>query len=397
MDVVVIAAGRGTRMRPLTNTRPKPLLPVGEYRLIGEVLRRCQPVADRFIVVTGYRGADIEAHLGDRFGGVAVDYVTQPEPAGTADAVAQVREHVTGRFLVVNADVIVAQEAIAAVADAAGHTLLATRVDNPGSYGVVETEGRRLRALHEKPTTPPSNRVNAGVYAFTPPIFEAIDRISPSPRGEYELTAAIERAVADGATVSVVDTDGPWLDVGRPWELLDALAVTLGELPSQLAGTIEDGATIEGAVRCAPDARIRAGAYLEGPVVIGAGADVGPNAYIRGPTVIGPDVRVGNGVEIKASILSGDTNVGHLAYVGDSVLGEAVNFGAGTVVANLRHDDRAVRMRVDGTTVDTGRRKLGVVVGARSKTGINTSLNAGVVLGVEARTTPGAVVTDDRR
>ena len=397
MDVVVIAAGRGTRMRPLTKTRPKPLLPVGQRSLIEELLHRCRGVADRYLVVTGYRGGDIEAHLGTAFAGRPIEYVSQPEPKGTADAVSQVREHVTDRFLMLNADVIVDPAAIEAVAAAAGHTLLATRVEEPTAYGIVETAGRRLQALHEKPTDPPSNRANAGVYAFEPSIFEAIAAITPSPRGEYELTDAIERTVADGGTVTVVDTEGPWLDVGRPWELLDAIAETLRDLQPAHDGTIEEGATLTGAVAVADTARVRAGAYIEGPVVLKPGADVGPNAYVRGPAVLGPDVRVGNGVEVKRSILGADTNVGHLSYVGDSVLGQSVNFGAGTIVANLRHDERPVRMRVKGEAVDTGRRKLGVIVGDRSKTGINTSLNAGVVLGVGARTGPGEVLTADRR
>ena len=146
----------------------------------------------------------------------------------------------------------------------------------------------------------------------------------------------------------------------------------------------------------AAGARIRDGAYVEGPVTIRPGADVGPNAYVRGPTTIGPDVEVGNGVEIKHSVLMDETSVNHLSYVGDSVLGADVNFGAGTVVANLRHDDESVEMTVKGETVDTGRRKLGVVVGNGTKTGINTSLNAGVKLGVETMTRPGESVLKDR-
>jgi NDP-sugar pyrophosphorylase family protein len=140
---------------------------------------------------------------------------------------------------------------------------------------------------------------------------------------------------------------------------------------------------------------VRSGAYVEGPVVIQSGADVGPNAYVRGATVIGSGVRVGNAVEVKNSILMKGATVGHLSYVGDSVLGADVNFGAGTTVANLRHDDANVRMRVKGGPVDTGRRKLGVVVGDGTKTGINTSINAGVKLGAKTRTPPGKPITRD--
>jgi len=108
-------------------------------------------------------------------------------------------------------------------------------------------------------------------------------------------------------------------------------------------------------------------------------------------------VKVGHAVEIKNSVLMADATVGHLSYVGDSILGERVNFGAGTNVANLRHDDEPVRLTVKGDRVSTGRRKFGVVVGDEAKTAINTSLNAGVVLGQGVTTTPGEVVTRDRR
>jgi len=128
------------------------------------------------------------------------------------------------------------------------------------------------------------------------------------------------------------------------------------------------------------------------------GAEVGPNAYVRGPAVVGVGAHVGHAVELKNSVLMSGASVGHLSYVGDSVVGENVNFGAGTVVANLRHDGRNVVARVkDGDEkVDTGRRKFGVVVGDAAKTGINTSLNAGVRLGAGAKTAPSEAVMKDK-
>jgi len=153
---------------------------------------------------------------------------------------------------------------------------------------------------------------------------------------------------------------------------------------------------VSGAVVGEDGARIRSGTYVEGPVVIREGADVGPNAYVRGATVLGPDARVGNAVEVKNSVLMEGATVGHLSYVGDSILGRDVNFGAGTVVANLRHDDESIRMTVKDERVDTGRRKLGVVAGDDVKTGIDTSLNAGLSLSTGARSEPGETVLRDR-
>ena len=396
MDGGIIAAGKGTRMRPLTERRPKPLLPVGDTTLLERTLEQCAAVVDRFVIVVGYRADDIKEAVGDTFQGTPVEYVTQQAALGTAHAIGQASELIDDRFLVLNGDVVVDDTLPRRLAAADGAAMAVQPVENPSAYGVVETDAGVVTDLVEKPADPPSNLINTGVYAFTPALFEYIEATEESPRGEYEITDTIGRYLADGHAVTAIEYDGVWRDVGRPWELLAVTDIALDGLGKRLEGTVEADAHCHGAVVVEDGARVRSGAYIEGPVVIRSGADVGPNAYIRGPTVIGPDARVGNGVEIKHSVLFADVAVGHLSYVGDSVLGADVNFGAGTVVANLRHDDTTVHMTVKGESVDTGRRKLGVVIGDDAKTGINTSLNAGVRLGVGATTTPGESVLSDR-
>ncbi|MFB6133601.1 MAG: glucose-1-phosphate thymidylyltransferase, partial [Halanaeroarchaeum sp.] len=152
---------------------------------------------------------------------------------------------------------------------------------------------------------------------------------------------------------------------------------------------------LTGTVVVEAGASIRSGTTIEGPALIKSGADVGPNAYVRGATVVGEDCRVGHAVEIKNSVLFDGARVPHLSYVGDSVIGADVNLGAGTNVANLRHDGEPVRTLVNGETHDTDRRKFGVVCGDNVKTGINTSLNPGVKLPTNHRTRPGEVVFED--
>jgi bifunctional UDP-N-acetylglucosamine pyrophosphorylase/glucosamine-1-phosphate N-acetyltransferase len=324
-----------------------------------------------------------------------VSYTEQAEQLGTANAVEQAAPHVDEAFLVLNGDVYVTEQLVAALADESETAMAVQSVANPESYGVVERDGSAVTSIVEKPADPPSNFANLGLYRFTPRIFERIDDVEMSQRGEYELTDALEATIGEEG-VTAVEYDGEWLDVGRPWELLEANAAILETLDRDIRGDVESGATLQGQVVVQDDARVRDGAYIEGPVVIQSGADVGPNAYVRGATVIGPNVRVGNAVEVKNSILMADTAVGHHAYVGDSVLGANVNFGAGTKVANLRHDGGNVHAQVKGELTDTGRRKFGVVVGDGTKTGINTSLNAGVTLGTDTRTGLGECVTTDK-
>jgi len=397
---VVLAAGRGTRMRPLTDRRPKPLLPVGDRFLLERVFDTAIDAVDEFVVVTGFRGEMIRETIGESYRDHPVSYVRQEAPKGTAHAVSRAASVVDDDFLVLNGDVVVDASLPRALADADGTAVAGTEVVDPRAYGVLSTaEDGTLAGIVEKPDDPPTNLANVGCYAFESEVFDYIDRTPESERGEYEITTTIELLLADDRQIDVVPYAGTWLDVGRPWELLKANELALGglrESAESVAGVVEENVHLHGPVVVEDGARLRSGVYVEGPAVIRAGAEVGPNAYIRGASVIGPDVHVGHGVEIKNSVLMARASVGHLSYVGDSVLGRDVNFGAGTNVANLRHDGANVRLTVKDDRIDTGRRKLGVIVGDGAKTGINTSLNAGVRLGSDARIPPGETVTRDR-
>lgn len=182
----------------------------------------------------------------------------------------------------------------------------------------------------------------------------------------------------------------------HPWDLLRANELYVGALrEDDIRGEIHPLAVIDGRVVIGPGTRILPGVVIEGNVVIGADCKIGPNCYLRGNTSIGDRCHVGNAVEIKNSILLSRTNVGHLSYVGDSVLGEGVNFGAGTVTSNLRHDGRNHRTMVGGTLVDTGRRKFGCIVGDGVHTGINTSIYPGRKLFPGTSTRPGEIVRHD--
>ncbi|HDD72370.1 MAG TPA: glucose-1-phosphate thymidylyltransferase, partial [Candidatus Bathyarchaeota archaeon] len=186
-----------------------------------------------------------------------------------------------------------------------------------------------------------------------------------------------------------------WMDVGYPWSLLEANERVLKNLEAKILGEVEEGAVIKGPVYVGEGARVRSGAYVEGPVYIGPGADVGPNCYIRRYTSLGARVRVGNACEIKNSIVMDGTHIAHLSYVGDSVIGERCNFGAGTLIANLRFDDRPVKVMVKDRLVDSGRRKLGVIMGDEVKTGVNVSIMPGVKVGPRSWIAAGLTVYRD--
>lgn len=180
------------------------------------------------------------------------------------------------------------------------------------------------------------------------------------------------------------------------WDLLRANAEAM---TSRKTYVQESGAHaslyVDGRLQVGKGTKILPGVVIEGDVIIGDNCKVGPNCYIRGSTAIGDKCHVGQAVEIKNSILLSGTNVGHLSYLGDTILGEKVNFGAGTITSNLRHDGGPHRSPVAGRMVDTGRRKLGAIVGDGVHTGIHTSLYPGRKLWPKTSTLPGAIVEKD--
>lgn len=393
MQAVILAAGEGTRIRPLSASLPKPMLPVADRPLVAHTATAAaQAGADELILVVGYEADAVREYFGEEFAGVPVSYAVQEEQSGTADAVRAAREHIDGAFAVLNGDNLYEPEAVEELF-ADGPAIGAVRVENPSNYGVLSTEVGTVTDIVEKPADPPTNLANAGAYAFPAEAREWLD-VGKSERGEYEITDVLARVV-DEYDVSFAEMD-KWLDVGRPWELLEANEWKLGTLERDIRGDVHEDADLRGDVVVEEGATVDAGVVIKGPALIQSGASVGPNAYIRGATLVGEGAKVGHSVEVKNSVLGNGTSIGHLSYVGDSVLGRDVNFGAGTNVANLRHDDEAVKFTVKGDRKSTGRRKFGVVAGDEAKTGINSSLNAGLKLSAGATTKPGEVVTRDR-
>ena len=393
-QAVILAAGEGTRMRPLSASMAKPMLPVAGQPLAAHAARAAAAAgAEELVFVVGYRADDVRTYFGEAFAGVPVSYASQPEQAGTADAVQSAREFIDGPFAVLNGDNLYDPASIASLFSSTP-AVGVHQVDDPTSYGVLSTDGETATDIVEKPTDPPSDLANTGAYAFPEEALEWLD-VPASQRGEHEITDVVARVIRE-FDVRVVELDR-WLDIGRPWELLEANELLLDTLERDLRGDVHPDADIRGPVVVEEGAHVDAGVVVEGPSLIRSGAHIGPNAYVRAKTLVGPDAHVGHGVEVKNSVLMDSASVGHLSYVGDSVLGPDVNFGAGTTVANLRHDDRPVRMTVKGERVSTNRRKFGVVAGEGAKTGINTSINAGVVLGSNTSTAPGEALLRDRR
>ena len=404
MKAVILTAGEGTRMRPLTITRPKTMLKVGGKPILQYNVEALRDAGVKDIsMVVGYHEDVIKEHFKDGSDlGVNITYLTQKERLGTAHAIGKASNITDEEFIVLNGDIIIDPELINSLIGRynqgdASSILVLTEVEDPSSFGVVELDGDNITNIIEKPTPEeaPSNLINAGIYIFNPLIFDAIEKTEKSPRGEYEITDSLLIQIRENRGVVGFKSKNKWIDIGRPWELLDVNEHFLKDLETKIEGEVEEGATIHGPVHLGKGSIIRSGSYIMGPVYIGENCDIGPNNYLRKSTFIADNVSIGNAVEIKNSIIMDGTNINHLSYVGDSIIGANCNVAAGTNIANLRFDDGHVKIVVKGAKIDSGRRKFGAVFGDGVKTGINSSFNPGVKVGINSRVGSGAIIYSD--
>lgn len=378
---------------PLTESIPKPLLPVAGVPILSRVLDTAVDAgAEDLVIVSGHRGRAIRDRYGDSFGGVPLTYTEQDPPNGTAAAVASARHTIDGDYAVLNGDCLYRESDLAALF-ANGPAMGVHRVNDPRNYGVVTLKNGSVIDIVEKPADPPTSLANAGAYVLPEESLNYLE-VAKSNRDEYELTDTVREFISRGSIAAVEFED--WMDVGYPWEFLRANEEMLASVERSVDGTVHPAATLEGSVLVESGASVAAGVHIEGPVLVRSGSRIGPNAHIRGASVIGRGVTIGHAVEVKNSVVMDETAIPHLSYVGDSVIGRNVNLGAGTVVANVRHDREPVTCRVKGERVSTEREKFGTVIGHGTKTGINTSIDPGVRLGPKTRTAPGERIARDR-
>ncbi len=413
MKAIVLAAGRGKRLLPITSNRPKHLLEIAGRSILKRILDDLlnENYIEEIFVVIHYYSELIEKSIRNWYSKSSelkkIIFVHQLEPLGTGDAVHSALKQFKNpyeAFMVIYGDLILGDAITNMILEykkktISGVLVLGVTVKDPEKFGILEIEEGSLVSITEKMKNPPkSSLINGGVYIFPKDAVSMISKIGFSERNEKELTDVISSLIQDDFKIDVYQMLTSWFDIGHPWQLLDANEYLLNREKTnfQQLGFIEDGVTINGNIHVAKNAKIRSGTYIEGVVFIDEGADIGPNCYIRSNTYIGKMVRIGNACEIKNSILYNNTHAAHLSYVGDSILGENCNLGAGTITANLRHDGKKIKMTIKGKRENTGKRKLGVVMGDDVKTGIGVNILPGVKLSSNTWINAGETVSRDR-
>jgi UDP-N-acetylglucosamine diphosphorylase/glucosamine-1-phosphate N-acetyltransferase len=385
---VILAAGEGSRMRPLTYTRSKVMLPIANKPILEHLLVELRLAGIReFVIVVGYHDEQIRDYFGNGAAwDVDIQYFNQRTQKGTADALRQVQGLLKDRFVMINGDVIISYHDIEHLIKQDGNVMSVIELQDVTGMGVIEVNQDKVKRIYEKSSNPPTKMANAGLYLFNPDIFEAIEQTRISPRGEFEITDSIQILIDKTKNV-FYHVINEWLDLSYPWQLLTANEKHLAYHEPRYSGEIEPNVIIKGAVSIGQGTVVRSGSYIVGPVIIGPNCDIGPNCFIRPSTSIGGSCRIGAAVEVKNSIIMSGTKIPHFNYVGDSVIGENCNLGAGTKIANLKLNKSNIKIN----EIDTKRHKLGAIIGDNVQTGINSSINVGTLIGNDSFIGPGAL------
>ena len=329
MRALVLSGGEGSRLRPITSTSAKQLIPIAGTPILFHALAsiRDAGITEVGIVVGPPNEAEVRAAGGDgsRWG-IDVTCIRQEAPLGLAHAVMTARNFVAGRpFLMYLGDNVLPEGLTRFVREfertGPEAQIFLARVPEPERFGVVVLDGERVVRLVEKPREFVSDLALVGVYLFRDSILEACDTLRPSWRGEYEITEAIQWLVDHDRAVRAEMVTGWWKDTGRPGDLLEANRMMLSLVRPGIDGEVDDASTIEGAVSIAEGTKVTR-STIRGPVVIG------PDAVIDGST-IGPNVSLERGCRlvgssIEDSILMEQCTIDHVRGIASSILGRGV-------------------------------------------------------------------------
>ncbi|MBI2595769.1 NTP transferase domain-containing protein [Candidatus Daviesbacteria bacterium] len=394
-SLIILAAGKGTRLQPLTNTTPKPLIKIAGKLILEWNMENAYRYISEIVMVVGHLESLIRDYFGKSYKGVPIKYVTQKKLNGNAVALGLVKDVIGGsRLVIINGDDIYSKE-LFQKSFLGKDFLICRRQEDCSSVGAVKSNNGRLTEIVEKPKKFISNLANTGFYFVGSKIFQYCPKIKLSKRGEFEVTDLINLYAKD-RFIKIIRNDMGSIPISYPWQILEATQKLFsGMKKSLILGKVEKGVTIKGKIFLGKGSIIKSGAYLEGNFYIGENCVIGPNCYLKGFAALGNNCFVGNGSEVVRSSLGNDVSLRHQSYVGDSIIGNTTNFGAGSKVANLRHDFKNIKMMINNELTDTGRNKFGAVIGDGVKLGINTSVYPGVKIGSFKTTLPNEIVKKD--
>ena len=389
MKALIMAAGEGKRLSPFTQTTPKVLLQIAGKPIIHHLILEAKKAGIKeAVIVVRYLKEKIIEYFKNNDPGIKLTFVEQIPENGTGSAILSAENEFSDTFVVLAGDTVTESSIIQSVIEEhkKGITLAVKKVPNPREYGVVELSNGKISAFEEKPQNPKTDLANLSIYCMEPTIFSDLRRIGKSSRNEYEVVNLFVGAKA-------VVTTGMWKDIGYPWDLFDANEMLLNKLEQRNQGSIENS-TIKGKVILEKGAQI-INSYVEDYSYIGENTIIGPNSHLRGFNSIGKNCSIGSGSCVKNSILFDNVHAKHLTYIGDSVIGSDVNFGAGTQIANYRFDGSVVNVFTERGWTNTAKRKIGAFVGDGTKFGVLSCTMPGKIIGSNCQIHSGVIINQN--
>ena len=327
MKGIILHGGHGTRLRPLTHTGPKQLLPIANKPMSQYCLESLKDagISDIAIIIGGIGSNKVQEYYGngEKFG-VKITYVNQDEPRGIAQAIGLCKEFVgNDKFVVFLGDNIIKKSIINYVSkfkqSNASASILLCEVDNPTQFGIADVKDGMIKKIMEKPKNPPTNLAVTGIYLLTPKIFDIIDRLKPSWRNEYEITDALQMLLDEGHKIDFDMITDYWKDTGTPQDIIHANNVILSDMTPYFDGIREKNVTIENNVMVGKGTIIKEGSVLVGPSIIGKNCVIESNTYVGPNTSIGDNSKLSK-CNIENSIIMSGCNISGDFKIRDSII-----------------------------------------------------------------------------
>jgi UDP-N-acetylglucosamine diphosphorylase/glucosamine-1-phosphate N-acetyltransferase len=391
MKAIILAAWRGTRLQPLTNTTPKPMIQVCGKPILEYLMESIYSDVSEIILIVKYKEEIIRKYFWDTFKNTKISYITQWGNKGTAWALKNI--DLDDHVLILNWDSIINSKDIKQLIDSPSAWVLVKAVDNPEIYWICKVDSsNNIERIIEKPQEFIWNLASLWAFKFSPDIFKYIEQVELSDRWEYELPDAVNNYMVNN-DFNAIEIQWDFLDIWYPWDILTANSHFLNKLEkSEIKGTVEEWVHIKWNIILEEWAILKSWTYIEWNCYIWKNSSIGPHTYLRWETVIWEGCKIWNAVEVKNSCFWNNTNAAHLSYIWDSVIWNNVNLWWSFITANVRHDNKNNKVMIQNQLVDSGKRKLWVIIWDNVKTWVNTTVMPWRIIDTDSFTMPWEIV-----
>ncbi len=373
MKIIILAAWKWTRLQPLTNTTPKPLIKIQGKTIIEHNLEYIYKYVNEIIIIVKHKEEKFVEYFWYEYKWVKITYKTQWDKKWTWWALMWL--DIDDDVLIINWDSIFEKNDLEKIAKFNWYWVLVKIVANPQKYWIFKVDmDWNIKQVIEKPLEYVWNLASLWIYKFNDKIFEYIEQIELSSRGEYELTDAINLYVKNHP-LKTLEISWEFIDISYCWDILNANKYLLDKLEeSKIKWTIEEWVTIKWNIILEEWSIIKSWTYIEWNCYIWKDTKIWPNTYLRWPTVIWNNCRIWNAIEIKNSCFWDNSTSAHLSYIWDSIIWNNVNLWWWFITANLRHDKSNIKVMVKWELIDTWLHKFGCIIWDNTKTWMNTSV-----------------------